>query len=221
MRLLLSALVISLFLTSSCSNDPIDISPNLGDERVDFSELAVGQKTAYVRYSINCMTGDFELTGDEMVLEVIEEDGQMYFKESIVPQSPMFQRGEWTEDIIHPVTAVDGEVIIPEHNGSALFFFYANDRLTLNPTDMIPLEQQDCLMVNNEEVFVGDDIGQIDRFAFGELLIENKIAVSCVPPTFLELDAYLVYDKNKLLMSHSVSRNINVSVRTQGWMLKE
>ena len=51
--------------------------------------------------------------------------------------------------------------------------------------------------------FIGDEIGVVQNFQFGNVEIKNKTVVSCVP--MVDIDAYLIYDNGQLFLSHTVT----------------
>ena len=76
---------------TACEDDGILPSPV--PISLDFSSLEVGQKAAYQRYTSDCegVHRDFQFTGDILIVEVIEENGQLMLQESFTPESPMYQ----------------------------------------------------------------------------------------------------------------------------------
>ncbi len=87
-----------------------------------------------------------------------------------------------------------------------MLYFYGNDSLFFNKPITADLQQSQCRLEINTEPFVGEEIGQLDRFEFGGILIEDKLGVSCIPMIF-ELDGFLVYDSESLYLSHTISED--------------
>ena len=84
-----------------------------------------------------------------------------------------------------------------------------------------PLRQQDCSFFTEDGPFVGEEIGFIDRADFGQIVVENKWVVSCVP-VVLDLEAYLIYDENQIYISHTVEEHSfsgNTWYVSFGWKL--
>ncbi len=194
-----------LFLgLSNCVKGDIK-PPILSAPEVSLKDLKVGQQSAFVRYKTSCadLNGSFSYTGDTLILEVIEENGSLFFKESLTAESPMFLNGDFQEPIIYPVSS-DGLVLsLPERDASALFFFYANDVVQLFPKDQVTLSQDACKLFLDSDPFIGNDIGKFDKFHVGPLTFNDKTAISCEP--FFNLDAYLIYDADRLYMSHVIT----------------
>lgn len=200
-----------LFLALSCSKENnIHPDPDTGpvpfpETRLNLSDLQVGQKSYYQKYTSKCdsMEQEFEFTGDTLIVEVIEIDGQLYLKEQPTPHSTMYLDGTLTKPVQYPVHKErENILVLPKRQESALFFFYGSDSLIVKPSQRVNLVQNDCKMYQLGNPFIGNDIGKINRFQIGEVLCENKTAVSCVPIT--DLDAYLIYDENELHASHAV-----------------
>lgn len=210
-----------VILASSCSEEqdccvPLPIDPS----KVNLSSPEIGQKTTYWRYTTTCadVNGDFQYTGDKLILEVVNVNDQLSFQESLTEDSPMYQAGAFQEPIQYPVTVTDGKLIMPERWESALFFFYANDVLTLEPNHDVILQQDACKLLQNTDPFIGNDIGILPAFKVGPLENEGKTAVSCEP--FFNLDAYLIYDAIQLNMSHVITfGNAPNEEVVSGWVL--
>ena len=117
----------------------------------------------------------------------------------------------------YPVYEDAGQKIrIPERFNSALFFFYGNDTVTLAPQDRVNLVQNDCRLMLGNNNFIGNEFGLVNDFQVGNINIQDKTAVSCIPVIF-DLDAYLMYDQNQLYLSQSV----DFDGVTNGWVLLE
>lgn len=195
-----------------------DTIPSPVELSLNFSNLEVGQKAAYQRYTSTCagFERDFKLTGDILIVEVIEEDGQLMLQETFTPESPMYQTNP--SPLTHPITSDGEKIIIPNRWGSQLFFFYGNDSLFLNPQHNAALKQDRCVMMQDGTPFIGNEIGKIDKFEIGSLEQKDKTAVSCVPGSmFGNLEAYLIYDEKRILMSHTMQDGDQIS----GWSLLE
>ncbi|MEM6738253.1 MAG: hypothetical protein AAF620_19510, partial [Bacteroidota bacterium] len=59
----------------------------------------------------------------------------------------------------------------------------------------------------NSEPFIGEEVGLLDEFSFGQIFIEDKMGVSCIPLIF-ELDGFLAYDSDFLYLSHTISEDM-------------
>lgn len=197
-------LFFGLLFTTACVSKDEEPQPSDPDTGVNFSNLQEGQKSRYVRYTSKCdsLGQLFEYTRDTLILELIQRNDSLFFVESVTPRSPLFLDGSFVNPVEYPVTGFADRINIPQRFASALFFFYENDDLFLKPQHDTDLIQSDCRLLQDSEPFIGNDIGYLDRFEVGSIKITDKTAVSCEPLT--EVDAYLIYDENKLLLSHVV-----------------
>lgn len=202
MRALLLITCLSIFIMACNDDTLIEIPKN----SVDLSDLKVGQKSQFLTYKSTCnnLQGDFQLTGDTLIVEIIEEDNFLKFKEYYTPYSPMYINGS-TNPIIHKVETYDDFILIPERFSSRLFFFYGNDTIRINNSNRENMVQNNCRIDFNGSTFIGNEIGFIDKFEIGGIVQTAKTVVSCVPMV-LYLDAYLIYDNSQLCMSHAVDR---------------
>ena len=86
------------FLAYGCSSEIIDPSDRGNEDpvteikAVDFENPSPGQETMFLRYESTCdsLNESFHYTKDTLRLAVIEEDGILYFEESLTAGSPMF-----------------------------------------------------------------------------------------------------------------------------------
>ena len=207
---LLLPLLLSLFLVA-CSKDDDGTPIARGD--IDLSNPKVGQFSTFLRYTTSCddPTGAFEYTGDTLVVRVIREGGKIFFEESLTPHSPTRLAGNGLDPVKYPFTKIGDNALIPVRGSSNLFFFYANDTLRLKTPPGVVLKQDACMLVENNDPFIGNDIGQVANFDIGPLKMRDKLAASCEP--YFSLDAYLIYDEHQLYMSHVLNFGVN------GWVL--
>ena len=215
MKKLLFFLAGLLLLTGCKQDDTIEPTP----AQVNFSNLIVGQKSFYRAYSVSdcANVNNFEWTGDTLVLEVLGTSSGVVLQDVLTEYSPSFN--EETDPVQYPVSHIMEGVLLPERLQSALFYFYASDTLRINPTHDVTLQQDECFLMNNDNVFIGNDIGYLPSFEIGEVRQQEKTAVSCEP--WLELDGYLIYDKY-LHVSHVASFNdIFPFMTVSGWCLLE
>ena len=91
---------------------------------------------------------------------------------------------------------------IPERAESKLFFFYGSDSLQLDKPDLVETEQYDCWFLIDSTLFEGDEVCHAEAFDLGPISLRDVTVVSCVP--VVELDAYLLYDRNTLYASHQI-----------------
>ena len=213
---------LALTILSSCSKDRV-INPPKDDvpdvERfegfVDFTDPLPGQKSRYIKYESVCddMNSEFRFTGDTIVFEVAELNGQVIFREFYTAGSPAQISYPDQEPIEYTFDKNGNDLLIPDRFQSHLFFFYGNDTIRLNPVEQVELAQNGCMLDLGSSTFIGDEIGFVKDFAIGPIEIKDKIAVSCVP--ILDLDAYLIYNRHHLYMSHTV---VSSSFGGETWM---
>ena len=184
----------SAFFFTSCDKDPISSVDPL---RIDLQAPVTGQENHYLGYAGTC--GQIEPTGDTLILKIKEFDGtNLQLEESFTPGSPNFTLqsytypAKWNADVLE---------IAPEYRQtSSLFFFYGSDSLRLKQASSVNLLQNNCIVWDGQTDFAGDFIGTVPLFKVGLHEYAQKKIVSCVP-TIVNLDAYLVYDKNNIYSS--------------------
>jgi len=188
--------------------------------KINLSSLEVGQQSRYVRYSATCQFTDnlnITLGIDTLVVDIIENNrGTFTFAESFTKGSNFYQTGN-TDETLYSVTPENNYILIPDRDSSTLFWFYGNDTLHLQPENLIPTIQFDCYLINGpNDFFRGNEITILEKFAIGDIILENKYAVSCLPvsQSFQNLDGYLLYDENNLYVSQWI---VNVLDMT-GWV---
>jgi len=200
--LLLIGLALFVFSCSPKEEDPF-LPPNT-DNRVDFSNLQEGQLSSFIRYTTKCddLNDSFEYTQDTLLLEVIKQNGNLFFKEMVTLNSPLYTSGAFVNPVTYPVTASEDNIYIPERSASSLFFFYENDYIYLNPKHDMDLIQEGCRLLQDGQPFIGNDIGAVASFEVGNIKISDKTSISCEP--LEDLDAYLIYDNKHLQVSHVI-----------------
>ena len=90
----------------------------------------------------------------------------------------------------------------------------------LKPLQEVPLAQNGCRLMIQDQVFIGNEIGTVNKIDIGPISHLQKTAVSCVPWDMRNdeaLEAYLVYDSNELLISHTLRNDSEVT----GWVLAQ
>ena len=197
----LSMLAFIAMLLSACTKEN-QLNPDA--DPIDFSNLKVGQQSVFQQYRTSCddPDGDFQYTGNKLLLEVTERNGLMYLTEELLRESPGYIRSR-DNTLSMRIESQGDRVLIPERDRSRIFFFYANDTIWLQPRQQVQLIQKDCQLIQNEDPFIGNDIGSVTNFKVGEVDHRDKKAVSCVPMD-LNIDAYLIYDEKQLYVSHVI-----------------
>lgn len=190
--------IISIF---ACAKEAIVDPPNITPKTpsVNLSKIEVGQQSQYIKYITSCnnFLGDFKFTGDTLTLTIIEEGGKTFAQEHL--------SGDFvglTDTVKYELYNEANELVINDRFASSLFFFYANDRIELNPTDFSELKQQDCKIHLGDTVFEGNDIGKLEEFNLASIQLQDLTVVSCEP--IEDLEAYLMYNPTSLSASHQI-----------------
>ncbi len=214
--------VLLLAIITACNKKDDDtnppLPPSVDPDPVQLSALEAGQQSMYVRYYLDCTDPDnsFAWTNDTLLLEVERKEGGLQLQESLTPESPMFLNGQFQEPVEYPVETENGYILLPDRSNSALFFFYANDTIHLDPVHDVELVQNDCALLQDNNPFIGNDIGMVEDFRIGPIHHQEITAISCEP--FFNLDAYLLYSKDHLHTSHVFTFD-TLSVAVFGWHL--
>jgi len=214
-------ILVSLLIFSTCKKEEPATEENqrivYGTGDVDFSNLKVGQKTSYERQVGICQAVTDSLFSipppiiDTLYLEVIDMNfDTVLFSERFSEGSFFYQNGA-TDAFTYDVITKDNFILIPERDNSPLFYFYANDTLQLQPSNAIELTQQFCTLLTSDSTFIGNDIGTVEEFIFFDKMLENQYAVSCLPSVLAVEDGYLIYDRNGLNVSFTVSEPNTIS----------
>ncbi|MEO0341713.1 MAG: hypothetical protein AAF242_21220, partial [Bacteroidota bacterium] len=188
---------------SSCL-DTLDLGPttqrsimNIDDVpvqegAVDFLNLKIGQKSTFLRGEISSSPDGLPTMAygrDTLILEVLPyiegaSDGdplallphpsKFYFKETGRGSGGVssFSTTYLVEQL------VDG-VLIPEREGSALFFFYNNDKLTFLPQESDEEFQVEQAGLNiqfkgTNTIFEGDLVGLVDQFQIESISFQEN-----------------------------------------------
>ncbi len=216
MKILIPLIVLLPLLIACSENEPsVIIVPITGENSVNLSNPIAGQQSAYVRYTTSCANGDEKVTftGDTILLTVENKNSRLIFTETFSPDSPLLINSQIPQQLSYEYELLDGYSLIKERINSQLFFFYGNDTLFLNKSEKIDLVQAACqLTFNRGEIFLGEEIGHFDEFRVGQITVADRDAVSCIP-SFFNMEAYLIYDKNHLSMSHTMQEG-NIA----GWL---
>lgn len=196
-----------------------DPTPIIDDGTISLANLKAGQKSTFRHYTSICdnADADFEYTGDKLEVEVIDIDGALYLQETYTEDSP----SSTLEPATHLISGNEKMVLIPERQKSYIFFFYGNDTIHLEANNRIVMEQSGCRIMQAGNPFIGNDIGSVAHFQLGQVEQFDKTVVSCVP-TILDMEAYLLYDKNKLHVSQTIQGSEFGGIVTEfisGWEL--
>ncbi len=223
--LLICAIV--FFNTCAKDNDPVIEDPiiPIPENAVNLSDLKTGQQSMFMGYTSTCdsLEEKFEYTRDTLVVEVVEQGGELFLKEYFTEHSPISMDTLTPNDpVYYPIHGIENNVLIPERTQSSLFFFYGNDTIRLNRQHDVNLVQDGCKLMVDSNPFIGDEIGVVNDFKFGEVSVTNKTVVSCVP--MVDIDAYLIYNDEQLFLSHTVTIVEfmgNIEEYISGWELIE
>lgn len=207
-----------LLILSSCEKN-VD-QPIINHNQIDLSNPKVGQTSCYVEYNAACALGNssYAFSQDTLIVKIIEQDGELHFMEYLTFHSPSHQDGSFGNPIVHPVIFENDYMLIPERQKSELFYFYGNDTVHINPVHDLDLQQNGCYLYHpTGEQFVGGEIGYSETVSFGMVYKEAKTVVSCVP-TILDLDAYIVYDRSGIHVSHTI-QTTTTEQSINGWVI--
>ncbi len=206
-------LLICVLSFSACKKDNDGRDPALPD-KINFTALEVGQQTTYIPVYPICsdffnvgMDSMFSLTIDTVVVTVTSANGNRFvFSEVVFPT--VDSRIEKSEQL-YEVRSESDFILIPERDSSRLFWFYANDTIHLRPQQLTEMKQEECLFYIDDDKFVGNEIGILDKYELEGIAFEDKYIVSCLPQTNQPLetifDGYLIYDEFGLVASHQIT----------------
>ena len=179
-------MIFTAFLVMACSEDQpssfIQVNSSSG---IDLRDIQPGKKATYVLYESGC-SDNFRFTGDTLVVEVIEKNDSLFIEESYTEGS------ERSRTTAHAIFPKDGYILLPQRFLSEFLFFYGNDTIFLDRPASVQLIQSGCQLLENSDPFIGNSIGSIDEFQFGNIRINHKKSISCVPG-FFDIDAYIFY----------------------------
>lgn len=192
--------------------------PNLKEGWVDFADPQNGQKTIYLNYTSTCesLNGDFQFTGDTLILEVLKSNKATVLMEYFTPNSIS---GRF-DTVYHQIESHGTYALLPERTKSSLFYFYGNDTLRLQPDTHQKVKQDGCRLTIGGKNFEENEIGYLETVTIGDITIEDKTVVSCIP-MIMFIDGYLAYDANHLYMMHTASAsefNGNEDSFVTGWV---
>lgn len=200
------SVIFPLLLFAVCSCDQlIDVpapQPDPQNGWVDFADPQNGQKTMYLNYTSTCeaLDGDFEFVGDTLILEVLKSNKATVLMEYFTPGSISENR----DTIYHEIESHGSFALLPERTKSSLFYFYGNDTLRLQPDNHQKVKQDGCRLTIGGKNFEENEIGYLESVTIGDITIEDKTVVSCIP-MIMFIDGYLAYDANHLYMMHTAS----------------
>ncbi len=194
----------ALLILASCTNDddqPTSPDTNAKNE-IRLNDLRAGQSNRFLAFHTSCFpSGSFQYTGDTLIAEIIASEVGLAIRESYTPGSINYTG---SQPVSYPVVPKEGFLLLPERSLSQLFFFFGNDTLPVEKAHTITLQQGDCYVeYQSGEAFIGEEVGFISPFEYGDIQLFGKRVVSCVPP-FMGLDAYLVYDSRQLFVSMTI-----------------
>ena len=200
----LQFLLVFSILFAACEDEAttpiIEINPYSG---IDLENIEVGNEARYALYQSGCNQG-FAFTGDTLVVRVEERNDSTFLHEFYTPGSTL------DGSVSHPIISREGYVLIPQRAFSQFLFFYGNDTIFLDRKPTVKLEQVGCKLFHDSQEFVGDFIGSLTEFQFGNIMIKDRKGISCVP-TILDIDAYILYESH-LNMVHIIQEADEVNI---------
>lgn len=206
-------LAVSVFTMTACEKE---INEQLKEGAVNLSKLEKGQVSKFVGFQSICgESNKFEYTGDTLIMEVKEINDDLFLSEYLSP----FSKNK-AHDIISlsAVRQMDNGIELTNRINSKFFNFYGSDTLKLDDAMAVSMKQKNCIVEVDNETFRGDQMGKISSFTIGDIQVKNKIIVSCIP--FIEVDGYLLYDKNQLFLNYALYTSTFNGVSTNtitGW----
>lgn len=201
------AYLLFVFVLSGCMPEsdlpgPVD---QLHTDWVNFSDPQDGQKTVYLRYESTCerLDKEFTYTGDTLIVEVMKTERATVLMEYYTPGSPSFEF--LADTAFHEIFSHGDFVLLPEREKSAIFWFYGNDTLRLEPKRHEKIQQAGCELVVDGRNFLETEVGHLTSFEMGSIRIEDKSVVSCIPMV-IAANAYLFHDAYHVYMSHAANQ---------------
>ena len=215
-----SFLLALVVLLAACNDD--DMAPVINEPvkpgSVNLKALEAGQKATFVLLEGICGFSEmYRYTGDTLLVDIIEDAGTLYFRESFTAESPLHIVNP--DAIRYPVYSSEDFILIPERTTSALFFFYGNDTIHTSPVHDIQLVQEDCRQMLGQQPFWGDAIGYLPEFHMHDIDLIDQTVVSCVP-VIINLEAYLCYQNGQLNLSYTLDSGFP-GLSFRGWRLIE
>ncbi len=187
-----------VILLFSCDDEVPESIVTIDSEMgINLRSLQAGDVSKYVLYESSC-DGDFRFTGDTLEVSIYEKNDTLLVREKYTPGSNREIEAE------HAIIPKDGYVLIPQRFNSQFLFFYGNDTIFLDRLTNSELKQNGCRLFIDGEAFIGEEIGSVDQFSFGNFEIYNRRGVSCVP-TIWEMEAYIFYEDH-LNLVHTLYR---------------
>lgn len=188
---------VSVFTLTACEKE---INDGLKEGAVNLSKLETGQISKYVGFQSICgETDKFEYTGDTLVMEVKEVNGDLFLAEYL---SPFSKNKQYDIISLTAVRQLNNGIELTNRINSKFFNFYGSDTLKLDDAMAVSMKQKNCIVEFDNETFRGDQMGKISSFNIGDIQVKNKIIVSCVP--IIEVDGYLLYDQNQLFLNYAL-----------------
>lgn len=190
-------LAVSVITLAACEKE---INDQLKEGALNLSELEKGQISKYVGFQSKCGEADkFEYTGDTLIMEVKEVNGDLFLAEYL---SPFSKNKSYDIISLTAVRQLNNGIELTNRINSKFFNFYGSDTLKLDDAMAVSMKQKNCIVEFDNETFRGDQMGKISSFNIGDIQVKNKIIVSCVP--IIEVDGYLLYDQNQLFLNYAL-----------------
>lgn len=184
-----------VFVVSCSEKDVVSRYRINSDTGINLRSIAEGDNAKYLLYQSSC-DSDFKFTGDTLEVSITERNDTLFMRESYTAGS---ERQVNTEHAIFPK---DGYVLVPQRGVSQFLFFYGNDTIFLDRSTNSELVQNGCRLFLGDNAFLGDEIGSVKEFKFGEFEIFDRRGISCVPG-FWQMEAYIFYEDH-LNLVHTI-----------------
>ncbi|MEL6393102.1 MAG: hypothetical protein AAFY36_05460 [Bacteroidota bacterium] len=210
MTRLLTALFLTLLLTSCGEQNDIELPAPLDPERINFTAPEVGQFNEYRAVSFTCSEAQpldrgllrWEVTEvSEAEIEILETfDGD---------EITTFTADRTEEGLL---------ISEDERVRSNMLFFYGDDLIRLTSEPTAEVYQEACVFFDGEEKFTGEYVARADQYQLDDFTLRNMKVVSCVP-TILDLDGYLMYTEHTLWASFTAD-NLSDDPSVWAFLLK-
>ena len=197
MKNLIYIFAVSVFMLAACEKE---INEQVTEGAVNLSKLETGQISRYIGFQSICGENDkFEYTGDTLIMEVKDVNGDLFLAEYL---SPFSKNKEHDFISLTAVRQMNNGIEFTNRINSKFFNFYGSDTLKLDDAMAVSMKKKNCIVEFDNETFRGDQMGKISSFQIGDIQVKNKIIVSCVP--IIEVDGYLLYDQNQLYLNYAL-----------------
>ncbi|MEM6395865.1 MAG: hypothetical protein AAF741_05925 [Bacteroidota bacterium] len=182
----------------SCGKEdaPTPEEPVLAPERINFQSPEVGQFNEYELFMFTCGEPLFDVEGEVRWEVTAVTETEVEIRET----SGDLDVTTFTADRMEAGWSITAE----ERVESNMLFFYGDDLIRVNAPTTAEVRQQDCVFFDGNEKFTGEYVARAAQYVVEDVELRDMKVVSCVP-TILDLDGYLIYNRNTLYASFSAN----------------